>query len=409
MSRARPVVVALLSLALVVATAGPTALATAGTVAEKEAPGPLLSPGNETPNALGVDAERSSFGSPNLSVTKSLRMQQSALSRELTRRTLENHLAAAPNETARQRVLLNATDRLANRTDALHAKLERANRDYRQGELTAAEYATRVGVVHSRASNLVELAQYVHRQAESETVLQRVRHLRAELSLLTGSARATAAAQVRGASADHRFYVGVGSGSVALAYLDDGRYVRDATRMEFYTPDRPGIPGLVEQLNHAKELYPWVFNNTAGSSTLTPFPPYAYVVDVPHTQGYLVSYIGSTGAVYHEEQRLVLDRLPVERDLVVTQNNTTLAVDRTYAGGPLYVNVTNATGAPLDARIAVANETVGRTGADGTLWTLSPDGEYVVTARVDGVTINATVSTTERSPSVESRGSAAER
>lgn len=409
MPRVRPLLVALLTLSLVVAAAGPSVLAATGTTAESSAPGPLVSPDDQTPNVLGVETEHAGFGSPNLSVTRTLRMQQSLVTRELTRRTLERRLAAAPNESAREQVLLNATARLDDRTAALRSEAETAKQAFRRGELSATQYATRLATVHSRATDLVALTTFVSRQAEEPTVTRRAARIRASLVLLTGPVRSSVAERVRGRAADVRVYTGVGESGIALASVSDDEYVRAASRPPFFVPSQPGIPDGLAMLDYARQLYPWAMNNSdnfgANAQLLS---PYAYQIDIHHRQGRTVSYVGSTGGVFHEEQQLRLSRLPVERDFAVTTNNTTLAVDRTYAGGPLYVNVTNATGAPLDAEVTVANETVGRTGADGHLWTLSPAGTYVVTAQVDGVRVNTTVSATDPAASLGARTSAAE-
>ncbi|MFC7167349.1 DUF7094 domain-containing protein [Halospeciosus flavus] len=409
MPRVRPLLVALLTLSLVVAAAGPSVLAATGTAAESSAPGPLISPDDQTPNVLGVETERAGFGSPNLSVTRTLRMQQSSVTRELTRRTLERRLAVAPNESVREQVLLNATARLDDRSATLRAEAETAKQAFRRGELTATQYAARLATVHSRATDLLALTTFVSRQAEEPTVTRRAARIRASLVLLTGPVRSSVAERVRGRAADVRVYAGVGESGTALATVSGGEYVRAASRPAFLVPSQPGIPDGLAMLDYARQLYPWAMNNSdnfgANAQLLS---PYAYQIDIHHRQGRTVSYVGSTGGVFHEEQRLRLSRLPVERDFAVTTNNTTLAVDRTYAGGPLYVNVTNATGAPLDAEITVANETVGRTGADGHLWTLSPAGTYVVTAQVDGVRVNTTVSATDPAASLGARTSAAE-
>ncbi|MFC7136385.1 hypothetical protein ACFQRB_07220 [Halobaculum litoreum] len=63
----------------------------------------------------------------------------------------------------------------------------------------------------------------------------------------------------------------------------------------------------------------------------------------------------------------------------------TLRVNRTFPGGPLRVEVVDPrTGEPVDAVVKIqpddgASTEVGSTGADGVLWTVSPQTGFVVT------------------------------
>jgi len=120
--------------------------------------------------------------------------------------------------------------------------------------------------------------------------------------------------------------------------------------------------------------------------------------------------------VFMERQRVDLDAVSAGEATTRTLD-LTLTVNRTFPGGPLRVAVIDPrTGDPVDAVVKIGREggesvDVGTTGDDGTLWTVSPRGEFVVTAVEVGSTEVSTVSVTPTDPVTvdEALGSAGDR
>jgi hypothetical protein len=119
-----------------------------------------------------------------------------------------------------------------------------------------------------------------------------------------------------------------------------------------------------------------------------------YSVTVKHPHGSFSAYLdGGTEKIFKEVQqkRLTGDTpLPTGPSVTNSSENLTVTVNRTYAGGPLRVELTNETGAPVSGEVRIDGELVGRTNADGLLWTLSPADRFEVTASYDFRTVNLT-------------------
>ena len=107
----------------------------------------------------------------------------------------------------------------------------------------------------------------------------------------------------------------------------------------------------------------------------------------------LVAFVDSgSQQVFKEFQFRPLDQVTPGSSVSATRDGLELTAHRTYPGGPtrLQLNST-ADGEPVDAQITVGppggrSSVVGRTGDDGSLWTVAPNGTYQVTA-IDGSSV----------------------
>jgi hypothetical protein len=96
--------------------------------------------------------------------------------------------------------------------------------------------------------------------------------------------------------------------------------------------------------------------------------------------------------VFKEFQFRPLDQVNPGSSVSATRDGLELTAYRTYPGGPtrLQLNSTD-DGEPVNAQITVGppggqSSVVGRTGDDGSLWTVAPNGTYQVTA-IDGSSV----------------------
>jgi hypothetical protein len=71
--------------------------------------------------------------------------------------------------------------------------------------------------------------------------------------------------------------------------------------------------------------------------------------------------------VYRENQRLSIDRLPIENETVWSDDDLELSVAETPASGPVKINATDSDGEATNATVSVDGTEVGDTGEDGTL------------------------------------------
>jgi hypothetical protein len=94
-------------------------------------------------------------------------------------------------------------------------------------------------------------------------------------------------------------------------------------------------------------------------------------------------YDAGTQRVFREIQFKNVETIPIDGPTTQTEEGLQLQVFTTRGGGPLLVNVTDAsTGNPVDATIRVNGQGVGSTMFDGRLWTVAPRDTFEVEAAV---------------------------
>jgi hypothetical protein len=393
MSRVRPVLAALL---LVVASAAVTLAAGGGLTAPVEpADDPVVGVSENTTRVLLLTgANAAQFQSPNATVTDSLDAGYDDFGASLRLERVGNRLAAAEDTKAKRAILHNATAWAEEQVAALRERERNVRAAFAAGDISAEAYVTQLGVIQAEAESLrqylgwptSEGTLYEHAIIDDQ-VRTRISHLRAQLATLQGPVRERVAEVVTGDRDSVRVHVTVGNG-VMLSTID-GQYVRETVRPTFLdsnaTNEVPDVQSLVE------ELYPWI-RNTSGLPSTTLLRGYALQWSVDHTHGRLVAYVDSTtGRVYVERQWTSLAQLSPEAEATASANNTTMLVSRTYTGGPVQVRVENQTGAPVDATVSLNGTEVGSTGFDGEVWTISPAGEYSVTATTGNTTLEVNV------------------
>ncbi|QDX40370.1 hypothetical protein [Salarchaeum sp. JOR-1] len=347
-------------------------------------------------------AQRSNFTAPDASVMASIRMGVADATWTLSRESLARTLDAATTQAERQRVLENATENAASAVDALLERERAARRAYLDGDSTAERYVTTLGELQARADHLLSyigprndparhsLLSYADRGSALRATLF---SLQAEVTPLVTDTGASAAFAVRGGFSD-RFSVLASPDGFALSTISDGLYQRTVYRPDLLDSTVDRTVSITDLGERTDALYPWALagDGFVSSGTYT-FDGYAYRVRITHLDGTIISYVdASSGQPYHETRETALSVVATDPGWTNTSGNYTLAVNRSYPGGPLRVSVTH-NGSAVRAPISIGGARVGTTGVDdGVLWTLAPRGEFTVTATVDGreVRVNAT-------------------
>jgi len=349
-------------------------------------------------------AQHSNFTTPDASVMASIRMDAAAATWTLSRNALARTFDAAETGAERQRVLENATENAASAVDRLLERERAARQAYLDGDTTAEQYATTLGELQSRADQLLSyigprndptpnsLLSFAARGSDLRTTLFA---LQAELTPLVTEPSARAASAIRG-GADSRFAVLAAPSGFALSTITDGIYQRTVYRTDMLDENgareisSSALDGILDT------LYPWAREgNGFVSSGRYQFGGYAYRARITHLDGTILSYLdASSGQPYHETRETALSVVATDPGWTNTSGNYTLAVNRSYPGGPLRVSVTH-NGSAVSAPISIAGEQVGTTGVeDGVLWTLAPRGEFAVTTTVDGEELRVNATTT---------------
>jgi hypothetical protein len=323
-----------------------------------------------------------------------------------TRLSVES-MEAAYRETppgARQALLTGYTNALTNRTEALRERERAALRSYNAGRSSAEEYLRTLAGVDATADRLWAMSRFVADrwiriagQSGDPSA-----EIRAELYGLRGPVRDRLQRVSAGEHDPLGVHVTTSDSAFALAtYVEaNGRetFVRDTylggvTRRSS-GPDRYA-DSLSSVVQRFERLYPWAFGVGETGTRFEGFGSH-YRASRDHFHGSTTVFLdGESGRVFAEHRVSYLDRIPtVSTSETNATSGLTVTLGQSHRGGPLNVTVTDGDGDPVDATVTVegraddATSVVATTGADGTLWTVTPYGpSVVVTAEYDGETV----------------------
>jgi hypothetical protein len=367
------------------------------------------------------ETETSVVTTTSLDAGGSVAITNAKLRSEFERLRLVSAFATAETPTERQQVLDDTLERLGDRITTLKIRERQALREYNRGATESRTYLRELATVDAGASSLLPAIDQLHQYSlavdNSPVISGEIAQLKTSVIGLTGPVRQRLRKTVNGEAATDRVYISTSDNGVILSAITGGVFDRQYVR-EAYLPSnrfvgatdeffQNGQYQLERAQNRARELYPWTFENqlafSVGSRTGAPFLYLAgvYSVSVDHQQGTarngdLITYLdGGTTDAFREVQYLSLDQIPTAPPQTDTSDGLTLQVDQTYVGGPLKVSVRDAeTGDSVAATVDVQGATVGTTGQDGQIWTLTPSEAFTVTAS----TADARVSLSIRSP-----------
>lgn len=344
------------------------------------------------------DIQTERFGTTRIDVSGALAADAGRLDAAFAGRWFDRAYAAADSDVERRLVLRLAADRVEERVDRLHDRERDALEAFNARELSTGEYLRELAVVHARAESLQPVVDQLRNRIagveDSPVTEQQLDSFQAQLLTLQGPVRdRVGQALVGDLDAPPRVYVETSSTGVVLAVIDDGRYVREAYFASARQPGaadqfREGDQPIEEVQSRFQELYPWAANNSPsrsfGNARLDGAAVYPVTISHPH--GTLTTYFdGGTTDVFLEHQRKDLSGVPTDASVANAADGLRLQVNRTHVGGPLEVRVLDvSTGEPVDARITVDDVPLGRTGADGRLWTIAPPFQFTVDATADG-------------------------
>ena len=352
-----------------------------------------------TSNYLSVNASAVVVVTENdtsLDVASAVATDVSSLTSRLTQAAIETEYRSAPPE-ARQAVLERYTAALANRTADLRAAERAALRAFNDGDITARQYLRTLAEIDATADRLWESSQFV--KDEWSTVTGQYGRdpsaaIRADLYGLRGSLRDDLQSVYAGRRSSLRVHVTTtDSGFVLGAFVESGG--RETFRREAYLgdvrrrstgPDRYG-GDAVEAATRIQALYPWAFSDEGLSVRGNAG---TYTAPKRHAHGSTTVFLdGESGHVFAEHQVMYLDRVPISStNQTNASNGLTVTLEQTHCGGPLSVTVNDVTGERVAATVTVNGRSVGETGADGTLWTVTPyANNVVVRATHDGETV----------------------
>lgn len=362
-------------------------------------PGPVVSVPNTT-NYLALppdDIQTQGFGTVTLEVSSALAAESGRLDAAFSRHQLRAAYAGAETDAERSIVLRRARNRVAPSVDDLESRERRALAAYNAGDLSAKEFLRTLAVIDARADEL----QRVVRELEglsgggsnSPVTETDIARYNSGLISLQGPVRNRVGQVIAGErQQSQRVYVETSSNGIVLAMVAETNTGMQYVREAYVGRNRqPGANDRFDGDFYAVErrfrnIYQWSFalGNFQGSSTKDTGLRYVgvYRTTINHDHGQLEAFLdGGTNTTFKEYQRKKLSAVPTGPAVTNTSDGLRLQVHRTRAGGPLEVRVVDdATGTPVDARIAIEGTVIGRTGTDGHRWTIGPANRFTVTA-----------------------------
>jgi hypothetical protein len=357
--------------------------------------GPVVSVTNTTGYLALPSDQRERFGTADIDVAGAAAMDSSGFEIRMFTRSTVVAFRAAPNATARTRLLRDAVGDLENRSEELRERQSAALRAYDRGQISTDTLLRRFAVADARANRLDAAITGLLEDVGTEpdytlpTDLRiRFQNALAGPTTTRGPVKAAIGDSI-GGDGPRQLYIGTEGESVVLARIAGGRYVResflaDATGStqadQFKSARQDPISAAYER---ARVLYPWAFDNRISSVSARGIGLTAvYQFNIDHSHGQLITYIdGRTNQSFREIQNVRLSRLPVGETAVRETENLTVRANLTHATGPMEVTVRDPQlNSTVDAEIRVGGTLVGSTGDDGSLWTVRPAGISVINA-----------------------------
>lgn len=376
----------------------PQAVADGPVVAQTEGNGSL-----SQINVLGVSqsrVERSSVESHYVDLGSGVGLSTNATTDRLQTLAMVERVEAAETTTERRERLRAAFRSFEADVEDLDRRQTTAIRAYSRNEIGAQELLVtlvRISVVaeefNTRRARLETLA------AETpgiELNRGRLASIGNRLSAFTGPVRSHAATVLRGRAGPTRFYLATGAESITMTAIVDGEYLRESYRGNLRNGGGDAIE-LEVALDVVAASYPIIWNTTreqtqvfGGGGT--------YPVRIAHSRGDLTAFVDSDARVlYAEHQRRPLDSVVTDDRFERSDNGIRLSANHTYPGGPVLIRaVDESTGEPVDADVSVAvgsgeAASIGTTGDDGSLWTLSPNRQYTIVVETLGESVELVI------------------
>lgn len=361
-----------------------------------------------TTNYLSPEAtDRTAYVRGDVDVAAAASTSAQRLQADHERRVFDIRFDAA-SETDRVDLVEETADnieaRLA-RLDASHAALLAA---YSNGTLSAETTMRRLVVLSVEAEATRDRLEYVSERADDDidasvpvSLETRLTDLQTALVTLPNPVGDRVEAGLAGERDPTVVYAGGDPDGLVLATVDDDDFVRTATVRGDYAPDQPDQFEMAEgrdvilALQRGGELYPWAYENDIGGPQIRGFGNTGiYLIRVNYPHGVLQTYIsGGTTNAFHEIQTQNPDGVPVSDTPVQVTDSLNVTVETTTGSGPMRISLIQpSTGAPLDGTVRVDGDVVGRTGEDGTLWTVQPVGQFRVNASTGANTVEVTAS-----------------
>ncbi len=299
---------------------------------------------------------------------------------------VERYVTAPEDDDERSRRIIEALSTVEQEVITLRSEQQAAIDAYNDGELTAEEFVVELATIAAKANALEDRLDMLDERADEIDgfSLSRADAVAYELRAFGGPVRERAIAAINGEAPRTLFFATTGPEGYELTTISDGVYVREAYRGAVRTADSDADIDATDAINVTQESYPEIVADGDSSATVSGSTA---IVTQNDGNASLTAFVDAgSERVFKEYQRQPVETFvsgPADSNVL---NGLRITVNRTYPGGPMRVHVADAeTGDPVNLSITLSRgpskgADIGRTGEDGTIWTLSPRGSFTVTA-----------------------------
>jgi hypothetical protein len=350
---------------------------------------------NDTASHLSVGKPgRTATYTPSLDLGAALTMDRNEVRTQKRMSTLNERLANAETRQSKEQVLIRYTPELESQLSSLKHTERTISKRFNNSEMTTQQYVRQLAILDAKARNIAHAIDHLDSRGDTvPSFAPPVRRLRADLYSLRGQVRQYATDRFRGQSAPRPIYVETTNTGVILSTIEGNQYVREAFRADYRKPSEAKALLVQRAANITLSQYQWL--NEHEKSPSTDYGAGVYPSVIPYSQGVVKPVLDSgTEKIFRETQYKYLtgsNHIPYGTAVRNNSTSLNLTVNRTYPGGPLRINLTDASGDPVRGNISVGDTHVGQTGNDGVLWTVALSRTFTVSATYDSETVNVTL------------------
>ncbi|WP_242492877.1 DUF7094 domain-containing protein [Halogeometricum borinquense] len=291
----------------------------------------------------------------------------------------------------RQQLILQELTTIEQATISLRSRQQETLRAYGEGRIDSRTLLIRLAIIDMHARELEDRSDRIQEIIKSMPDFSKdsdVASLERKLDTFTGPVRQHAVAVLTGKAESTRFFVQTGTDSVVLSTIRKDTYVREVYRGDIRRPDS-GIISDIEALNATVAAYPNIstLQYRQNGTNIVGTEKNNFLVRIKHKRGQLSAFVDSgSQKVFKEFQYRPLDTMETDSTQSAIKDGLKLTAHQTYAGGPVRFTLNDTeTNEPVNALITVGlrsedSVAVGKTGSDGSLWTMAPGQAYQVTA-----------------------------
>lgn len=335
-------------------------------------------------------------GMPSVDPGRSSSLAFDRLDEEYRANLLDARMAETDSSEEQVDVIRGDLATLEGELHAVHEAERRAFQSFARGGIGSDELLARLAVLHERSNiiqfrlnHLLGVTKGIASPVDEDEVLiiqGEISQLELEATTLDGPIRAEALRALRGnPTFDRDIRVQASRDGYTLTAIDDVVYLREI----YVAPNRDrdaseAFDDRQDGRDRTQQLYPWTFENSIAFQDRVRAGTYRASVD--HTHGTTTTFVDrATELPFREVLELDLLRLPTVEAFETTEAEVDVVLDRTYAGGPARLTVTEAgqTDPIRGATIRVDGRTVGETDGSGTVWFVTPGTAFELSITVD--------------------------